>query len=165
MLVSINKPSAFKKMNHVKHKFLILTGFIMLFALCSFVKKPSNKHALTINVYNLKNNVGAIQFTLYNKEGSIPDEHFRNYHLQLTSKIINNSSSVTFENLNEGDYSINILHDENEDGKIEKGFILPIEGIGFSNLSSINPLNRPSFNKTKFELKKDTSIEVSIIYM
>ncbi|MBD77345.1 MAG: hypothetical protein CL840_00225 [Crocinitomicaceae bacterium] len=124
-----------------------------------------NTHNLTITVNDLKNNVGRLQFTLYDTDGSIPDEHFEKYHLQLTSTITNNSSSVTFKQLPKGFYAINILHDENENGKIEKGWLLPLEGIGFSNLTSINPLNRPSYKKAKFQLKKDTTIEVKIIYM
>jgi uncharacterized protein (DUF2141 family) len=30
-------------------------------------------------------------------------------------------------------YAINILHDEDNNGKIKKGFVLPKEGMGFSN--------------------------------
>jgi len=152
-------------MNYIKSAPSLFAIGTLLLLLSSFAEKTPNAHNLTITVNDLKNNTGSLQFTLYNKEGSIPDEHFEKFHLQLTSPITNNSSSITFKQLPKGFYAINILHDKNEDGKIEKGWILPVEGIGFSNLTSINPLNRPSFKKAKFELKKDTSIEVSIIYM
>lgn len=48
-------------------------------------------------------------------------------------------------------YAVNILHDENANGKIDKGFILPKEGIGFSNYSSVGPMNRPNFSKALLE--------------
>jgi len=152
-------------MSHLNRTCFYLSSIILLIVLSSFFEKAPNRHNLTISVNDLKNNVGVLQFTLYNKDGSIPDEYFENYHLQLSSAIINNGSRVTFENLPEGHYAINILHDENEDGKIEKGWILPVEGIGFSNLQSINPLNRPSYKKAKFELKRDTTVQIKIIYM
>jgi uncharacterized protein (DUF2141 family) len=64
-----------------------------------------------------------------------------------------------------GKYAVNILHDENENGEIDKGFILPIEGIGFSNFQSIGFSNRPSFSKASFDLNCDKKIAVKVIYM
>ena len=83
----------------------------------------------------------------------------------LKANISNGSSSVTFKELPEGVYVINILHDENENGEIDKGFILPIEGLGFSNYQSIGPTNRPKYSKASFELKTDMTIEIKVIYM
>jgi len=67
--------------------------------------------------------------------------------------------------LPKGKYAVNILHDENKDGKIDKGWILPTEGVGFSNIKSISPFNRPNFSKASFELESDKIIKVKIIYM
>ncbi|MFK5982800.1 MAG: DUF2141 domain-containing protein, partial [Flavobacteriaceae bacterium] len=105
-----------------------------------------------------------VQFTLYNKDGSIPDEKFKNYYLQKSVVISNNSATITFENVPLGWYAVNILHDENENRKIDKGFVMPKEGIGFSNYTSIGLTNRPKFEKAKFEVKRNTSKEVKIIY-
>ncbi|MDH5368056.1 MAG: DUF2141 domain-containing protein [Cyclobacteriaceae bacterium] len=141
---------------------LLITGVI----LTSFIYQNEEKtYSLTVSVSGLLNSNGVVQFSLYNKDGSIPDEHYRNYYKQLKSKIISNTSNTTFQNLPPGIYAVNILHDENEDGKIDKGFILPAEGIGFSNLESINPLNRPNFKKTKFELNTNKTILVKMIYL
>jgi uncharacterized protein (DUF2141 family) len=57
------------------------------------------------------------------------------------------------------------LHDENSNGKIDKGLILPKEGIGFSNYSSIGLTNRPNFKKASFELTQNKTIKVKVIYM
>ena len=78
---------------------------------------------------------------------------------------MNGSSTITFKNISSGQYAVNILHDENKNGKIDKGFILPLEGIGFSNYQSIGLTNRPNFSKASFELKENKTISVKVIYM
>jgi len=57
------------------------------------------------------------------------------------------------------------LHDEDNDGKIKKGIVLPKEGIGFSNYQSISIFNRPNFRKASFDLEGNKEILVSIIYL
>lgn len=122
-------------------------------------------NSLTVEVHGTRNSDGVIQFALYNEDGSIPDKQYEKYYKMQTAKITNGSSSVTFDNLPEGIYVVNILHDENENGEIDKGFLLPIEGLGFSNYESIGPTNRPKYSKASFELKSDLTIEIKVIYM
>ena len=116
-------------------------------------------------MHETRNSTGVVQFALYNKDGSIPDKQYKKYYKMLTAKISNGSSSVTFKDLPAGIYVVNILHDENENGEIDKGFILPIEGLGFSNYQSIGPANRPKYSKASFELKSDMTIEIKVVYM
>ena len=138
---------------------------IVLFLTVSFSSIHQNEtYSLTVTVAELRNSEGLVQFTLYNKDGSIPDEKFKNYYLQKSAVISNNSSTVTFENVPLGWYAVNILHDENENRKIDKGFVMPKEGIGFSNYTSIGLTNRPKFEKAKFEVKSNTSKQVKVIY-
>jgi uncharacterized protein (DUF2141 family) len=113
----------------------------------------------------LRNSKGTVQITLYNKDGSIPDEHYKNYFKMEKVNITNGKSQCTFSNLPKGNYAVNILHDENNNGKIDKGLILPKEGIGFSNYSSIGLTNRPNFKKASFELTQNKTIKVKVIYM
>jgi uncharacterized protein (DUF2141 family) len=122
-------------------------------------------YSLTIDVKNLRNAKGVVQFALYNKDGSIPDEDYENYYKIVKGEIVNGSSTITFKNIPSGKYAVNILHDENKNGKIDKGFILPKEGIGFSNFQSIGLTNRPNFSKASFELKENKTINVKVIYM
>ncbi len=122
-------------------------------------------YALTVHVANLRNSTGVLQFALYNKDGTIPDEKYTKYMRKQVGMIINGSSSITFTNLPKGVYAVNILHDENSDGKIDKGILLPKEGIGFSNYSSIGLTNRPDFSGASFALNSDMEIDVSIIYL
>ncbi len=138
---------------------------ISLLTLSSFNNQKGETYSLTVEVNGLQNSKGIVQFALYNKDGTIPDEHYKKCCKILKEKIQNGSSKVTFSNLPIGKYAVNILHDENENGEIDKGFILPIEGVGFSNYQSIGLTNRPNFSKASFELKSDKKIFVKVIYL
>jgi uncharacterized protein (DUF2141 family) len=141
---------------------LQLTLIILL--LSSFNNQKKETYNLTIDVNELRNSKGTVVFALYNREDAIPDEHYKKYLKKLTGKIVKGTSTVTFENLPAGKYAVNILHDENNDGKIKKGMILPKEGIGFSNFQSIGFSNKPSFRKASFDLQSDKALKIKIIY-
>lgn len=144
---------------------IILLIVPLMLLLSSFTDNSKENYSLTIEVENLRNSKGVVQVALYNKEGSIPDEHYKNY-LRMEKVVIKNGKiECTFPNLPKGTYAVNILHDENNNGKINKGLILPKEGLGFSNYSSIGLTNRPNFKKASFELEEDKTISVKVIYM
>lgn len=144
---------------------ITVIAFMLSLILYSFTNPNTETYSLTIEVKNLRNEKGVVQFALYNKYGSIPDKDYKNYYKILKGEIVNNSSTITFNNIPAGKYAVNILHDENKNGKIDKGFILPVEGIGFSNYQSIGLTNRPNFSKASFELKENKTISVKVIYM
>ncbi|MFA6946290.1 MAG: DUF2141 domain-containing protein [Pedobacter sp.] len=144
---------------------IIIKSLLVIVLLSSFSIQKQETCSLTVDVCELRNSKGTVQFALYNSEDAFPDEHYKKYFKKLTGKIVNGTSTVTFENLPEGKYAVNILHDENNDGKIKKGIILPKEGIGFSNFQSIGFSNRPSFSKASFSVLNDKKIKVNIIYL
>ncbi|PRX43820.1 DUF2141 domain-containing protein [Salegentibacter salegens] len=147
-------------------KFLTLAGFIFIMSSSHSLPKATT-YSLTVKVEGLRNSKGVVQFALYNKKGTIPDEKFENYYRIKTCEIDNNSASVTFSQLPEGRYAINILHDENENGKIDKKFLppLPKEGIGFSNYESLGLKNRPNFSMASFLVTQNSTKKVKIIYL
>jgi uncharacterized protein (DUF2141 family) len=150
----------------MKTVFLAIAILFLTFLLSSYTfQNEKATYCLTIEVKNLRNSKGIVQFALYNKDGTIPDEKYENYYKIFKNKIINGSSTITIENIPSGKYAVNILHDENENGKIDKGFILPIEGLGFSNFQSIGLKIKPNFSKASFELKENKTISVKVIYM
>lgn len=149
-------------MKHIKSFLLLFFGSIVLM---SFIENEQSTYSLTIEVENLRNSKGVVQIALYNKDGSIPDEHYKNYFKMEKVNIINGKAEGTFSHLPKGNYAVNILHDENNNGKIDKGFILPKEGIGFSNFTSIGLTNRPNFKKASFEFNQNKSIKVKMIYL
>jgi uncharacterized protein (DUF2141 family) len=143
----------------------IIAGILCLWIFSSFVP-PTVEEAfsLEVKVSGLRNSHGQVVFALYNKQDAIPDKEFNSYFRKELGEIYNGTSAVVFDNLIPGDYAVSILHDENRDEKIKKGFFLPKEGIGFSNFKSIDPTNKPSFDKASINIKGDTSVQVSILY-
>lgn len=148
----------------MKSILLIIFLNILFNLFSSFQKQEVEMFPLTVKVEGLRNSKGVVQFALYNSDEIFPDEHYKNYYRRASAKIVNGTSTITFANLPAGKYAVNILHDENNDGKIKKGFILPVEGIGFSNYQSIGISNRLVFQKASFELLDDTKMNVRIIY-
>lgn len=142
---------------------------LLTFAMLSFSETtPEETYSLTVKSEGFRNAKGEILFALYNKDGSIPDEKYKKYFKKGISKIDKNGKATfTFTNLPEGNYAVNILHDENKNGKIDKKFLLPIpsEGIGFSNYESIGMSNRPNFSKASFLVKSDMEKVIKVIYL
>lgn len=146
-----------------KTKIILLASIIFL--LTSFTYSKNEKYSLTVEVTDLRNSKGEVQFALYNNPDVFPDEDYKKYYRKLNANIVDKKSSVIFKNLPPGKYAVNILHDEDKNGKIRKGLMLPKEGIGFSNYKSIGMFNKPKFSEASFDLKADKSIKVKVIYM
>lgn len=126
----------------------------------------SDSYSLTIKPEGLKSSKGVLVFAIYNKDNSIPDQKFKKYYRKEISRIVNEKSEITFNNLTQGLYAVTILHDENNNGKIDTKFMLPLpdEGVGFSNYDDFGLNNRPNFKNASFNLNKDTTIVVKVNY-
>jgi len=143
----------------------MLVRYLALFLVfISIISNADEKFTLKVSVDNLRDSRGVVQFTLYNRDGTIPDEKYQNLYKQHIKKITNSSAETIFGDLPKGRYAINILHDENSNGKIDKGFILPIEGVGFSNYNSIDIINKPNFKKASFKLNSNSKRAIKVIY-
>lgn len=149
----------------VSQTVLLITSLFTFVTFSSFHTSQQKLFSLTVEVRNLRNNEGSVVFALYNREDAFPDEHYKKYYKKRIGKIENGKSSVIFKDLPEGKYAVNILHDEDNNGKIKKGFLLPKEGIGFSNYQSIGIGNKPKFSKASFELSNDMRVRIKIIYL
>lgn len=137
---------------------------LIVLLLSSFHNQKKETYNLTIDVKELRNSKGTVVFALYNREDAFPDEFYKKYFKKVTGKIVKGTSTITFGNLPAEKYAVNIFHDENNDGKIKKGMILPKEGIGFSNFQSIGLSNKPSFRKASFDLLSNKALTIKIIY-
>ena len=144
---------------------ILIAGLFIFSTFSSFRPQQQKLFSLTVEVNHLRNNEGAVLFALYNRDDAFPDEHYKKYYKKMTGKIENGNASATFKDLPAGKYAVNILHDEDNNSKIKKGFILPKEGIGFSNYQSIGMGNKPKFSKASFQVKEDVKINVKVIYL
>ena len=130
------------------------------------INTETGSYSLTIKTNGLENSKGSVIFALYNKEGSLPDQKFKEYYKKENVGIINKNAEVTFNNLPAGLYAVTLLHDENKNKKLDRKFLMPLpkEGLGFSNYKDFGLSNRPNFKKARFNLDKDTIITINVIY-
>ncbi len=56
-----------------------------------------------------------------------------------------------FSDLPPGSYAVMVMHDENDNGKLDSNFMgMPTEGYGFSNNPQV--MRKPTFEEARFEL-------------
>ena len=133
----------------------LLSGFSTLMA-----------HNLVVTTQGLRNTKGVVQFSLYNKEGTIPDKKLDLYYKMKRVTIAKDGvAKVTFKNLPEGRYAVSVFHDENDNGTIDKGMLLPKEGVGLSNFGSIDFFHLPNFERASFGLHRDLVKQIKMIYL
>ena len=120
---------------------------------------------LQVFVIGLKNNNGAVQISIYNKNGTIPDKNMNQYYKTKRVLIHNKKAQTTFKNLPKGRYAVSVYHDANNNHKLDKGFFMPIEGVGLSNFNVFSIFNMPNFKKASFLLNTDKKITIRIIYL
>ncbi len=120
---------------------------------------------LTVIATDLENNHGKVQFSLYNKVGTIPDKELNKYYKMQRISINDAQAKAIFKNLPKGRYAVSIFHDENNNHKIDKGLFLPKEGVGLSNFKTINFFNLPDFEKASFLLNHNKKIYIKIVHL
>ena len=118
---------------------------------------------IVINAFNFKNDNGTARFSLYNRAKGFPSKH-KYAHFSASVPIINNSATVRFENVSYGEYGISVLHDENNNYKMDSNLIgMPKEGFGISNYKDKKA--RPSYDKAKIIVDDDVVININMFYL
>ncbi|MEZ4974575.1 MAG: DUF2141 domain-containing protein [Cyclobacteriaceae bacterium] len=85
---------------------------------------------LTVTVMDIAPGAGQIHVALYDSEAKFLKEHVYSQSINADSS----SNEVRFSDLKEGEYAICVIHDENENGELDKNFFgIPKEGFGFLN--------------------------------
>ena len=137
---------------------LIFT-LLAVVALSSFNRVADE--GIKVNITNLKSYKGFVLVSLF-KEGvgypDKPEKAFRKAKLSVTA----NKASVIFNSLPSGSYAIAILHDENDDQKMNKNVLgIPREGYGFSN-NATAAFVPPRYSKASFRHTAGTTTTLSI---
>lgn len=73
---------------------------------------------------------------------------------------------VIFDNVPQGVYALSIIHDENENEKLDSNFFgVPTEGFGFSN-DAMGMFGPPAFDKASFTMTSEAkTLAVTLRYM
>ncbi len=135
-------------------KNLILTIALVLTSIFSFSQDTGI--SITVTVDNVKNDTGKVSFALHTKDTFMKGNGIMNTETEIKDGKV----TITFENVQPGDYAIMALHDENENERMdfrENG--MPLESYGTSN--NIMAFGPPQYDDAKFNVEKE-NIEMNI---
>jgi uncharacterized protein (DUF2141 family) len=124
-----------------------MRGLAILLALSAASPPPAD---LTVSVQGLRNHRGAVRVCLtqradlYLKCNIDPKRIARSLPASGAAK-------VTFDDLNPGTYVVVLLHDENENNKLDTLFKIPKEGFGFSRNPAIR-MGPPKYDQVKITI-------------
>ena len=145
----------------------MLIKFIKIVLLPFLIYGFSSFHSISdtgikVVVTNLRNSNGHVLISLF-KEGvgypGQPEKAFRKSKVTIT----NNKAVLIFTDVPSGNYAIAILHDQNDDQKMNTNFFgLPKEGYGFSN-NVMGTFGPPSYSKASFRHTAVILTELQII--
>ncbi|WP_051068832.1 DUF2141 domain-containing protein [Cesiribacter andamanensis] len=116
-------------------------------------QSPSTSASLHLTVEGLRNNKGLVRISLFNSEDGFPEDN------QKALKVLavapkGGKAQVAFGSLPAGTYAIALLHDENENGKMDTNLVgYPKEGWGAS-ADQLPTFRAPRFQEAAFELKE-----------
>lgn len=146
--------------------FLFVTLFNLLLQISAPVQEyePGQTKVL-VEITNLRNTDGNVSLGIYTNQEDFEDED--EYRLEVFSKsdmTENGTLKVEFS-LPPGTYGIAYLDDENENGEMDYGLMMPEEGFGFSNFKH-SGLSKPDFEDFKFTVaQKPIKVYIQSRYM
>ncbi len=127
-------------------------------------QSPTRFGSITVHISGMKNLPGMFGVSLYNSKKGFPGKHEQAYASAL-KKMTSDADTIIFQPLPYGSYAISIMHDENNNGKLDTNFIgIPKEGVGVSNNPKIG-FGGPKFEDSVFTLdKKELEVTVAMKY-
>ncbi|WP_299334089.1 DUF2141 domain-containing protein [uncultured Psychroserpens sp.] len=136
-------------------KTLFLTIALTLVSTLGFAQDNKGQ-TITVTVENFLSNDGKAVISLHTSDTFMKGAGVQN----LEGKIIDGKATFTFENVASGDYAIMVLHDKNENNRMdfeENG--MPKESYGTSN--NVRSFGPPVYSDSKFEVK-DEDLKLTI---
>ncbi|MHA7130232.1 DUF2141 domain-containing protein [Algoriphagus namhaensis] len=137
-------------------KYLFTLVLLSVFSLCSFAQKT---HNLTVEVKSIKKVTGQMSICIVNEK----EQFMESCHIGKNVPIESKDFFIVFEDLPEGKYAISVYHDEDSNGKLNMGKIVPVptEKYGFSNNPN-STFGPPSFEECVFTLDKDMIVAIDL---
>lgn len=139
-------------------KAVLIGLMVSVFALSAYAQ--DKKGTITVVFKGLKNEKGRVSAVLYDSADAFPKDVAKAV-AKARSEIKGKQATVVFENVPYGEYAAVMLHDENENAKMDYSTLgMPLEGYGFSN-NAKGMLGPPDFKDAKFKLDKP-KVEMTI---
>lgn len=113
----------------------------------------SQQAGLQVTVTGLQNGDGRVGVLVFRDDNGYPADPEQAV-AEGFGMIRDSRSDIMLEGLEPGTYVITVMHDENENGKLDKDLLgRPKEGYGVSNDPSPRKFGPPRFEDGKFEYK------------
>ena len=140
-----------------RHKLLMIMASLTLFyPITTLATSPT----LTVRISNALPATGTVEVTLFNSEETFLHE----IYLQQSGEVSESGEfTANFVGLEEGEYAVVVIHDENGNNAYDSGFLgFGKEGLGYS--KNAQPwFGRPDFNDVKLTIDSElTEIEIRL---
>lgn len=123
-----------------------------------------NGQTITINVSGIRSKAGSIRIQFFDNKNNFDDEKPLFTKTAPKTNMQGGSLSVSYA-VKPGTYGIAILDDENNNQKMDYGFILPNEGFGFSDYYH-SGMSRPDFRKFSFVMDAgNRNVQIRLRYL
>jgi uncharacterized protein (DUF2141 family) len=116
---------------------------------------------LTVTPTHQRNAKGQFILVIYDSESRWLDEDTNAPAKVVKQKLSDGASLAT--DLPAGTYGFLVLHDENMNDELDRGLVLPKEGLAVSNDAKMS-LKGPKWKNAKFQLDADTAMRVRLKY-
>lgn len=126
-------------------------------------RKEEKTYSITIIVRNIRNKEGVIRFKFYNDETRFPHDFGFLKEVVSKSSVSGDSLRVTFHGFKSQHMAIALLDDENNNVKLDFGWLLPKEGHAFSDYYH-SAMRRPVYKDFAFVLNGDKEVIMKMRY-
>jgi len=139
-----------------------LIYFTLIMNSPSFTKEKSHKNIdnngnLIFKIENIQNpKRGSILILIYKKDNWAPDKPEKAFKT-IKVKTQSSSQKVIINNIPYGVYAIGLIHDVNDNNKLDTRWFppgMPSEDVGASNNAEGGPFGAPPWDKAKFKVDK-----------
>lgn len=142
----------------------MITRYLLFIAVAwTFLSfKPSAHRELNITITGVRNNSGSVLVSLFLDDSGYPADASKAVRKGKATYGSDKTATIKFDDLPAGRYAAVVLHDENDNFRMDKTWIgLPKEGYGFSNNAKA-PFGPPSFKQASFTHSSDKTSAISI---
>lgn len=107
---------------------------------------------LTVDLSNIASTRGTLHIGVADSQATWDGKN--NFVAAASRKPSGNEETVFFADLAPGTYAVKVMHDENDNGKLDLGaYGIPAEGYGFSNNPQV--MREATFEEAAFEVGED----------
>ena len=136
-----------------------LTALLLLTAAADAAEPITLNLVLT----GLRSSAGEVRVCVWSEGNGFPDcrksENVRRLAAPAAPEV-----RFAVEGLAPGSYAVSVIHDENDNRKLDKNFMgIPTEGVGFSHNPRVT-FGPPAFAKARFDAATDTTQTIRIRY-